>query len=680
MNENTRYQATTRAPAGSRPAEMERLIASVEGDGDSSPGAYRALAMFIADAALAADDETLSTGQRLLKRVYFHRLRSESRTEDALEERGRLLALIDVANRLLRRITPAAELASIEPTGHSRRFLEAIGATPGLSNQKLMAILETDLTEVSRVGRRLVDGGLARKRKLGRWNHWELTPRGAHVLRLQPSAPPPPDYDRIRDLAREMIETADVREPDDPPGKWMPIAGRVFATLLASEKPLSPIELAEKTGLSRRVVAAAAGFLVDDGYVTQDGRERQPGEVYLPELSLPLTVNATKYCAIGVNILPDRLVGVIVDLAGLREAGRENGNGATAGRVVTRELADGEPETAIAGVIDLVAELREEVEGSDLPKYTIGVGIETGGHVDSHRGEIVFSPNLNWKGIRLADRIRAATGLPTVVENDVNALALHEQLVGTGIGLDYFACILLDQGIGCGLILDGQLMRGTTGMAGELGHVVIDPDGPPCSCTKAGCLESIASVRGILNAIGKERGELPQTIDQAAELAADGDEAAMKAFRDAGAAMGRAIAILQNLVNVERILLSVPRVLDLKTRTPAAKLFNGELYVAQKSHVFSTAADDCTLDIRHLPAGEEYGAHGAAATVVRQFVYRPLAWKPTLTLLGPDELPPEGEPELTTANGNGQNGSSEAVADLIDMAVPEALSEPLALI
>jgi predicted NBD/HSP70 family sugar kinase len=658
MSQSAYQESIKSAPAGSRLAELQRLLESVEASSDTSRGDYNALAMLLADAALDADEDSLSIGQRMLKRVYFRQLRMPEPSTEALEQRGRVLALIDVLQWLLRRITPPAEVTSLEPAGHPRRFLEAIAVRPGLSNQNLASLLETDMTEISRVGRRLIDGGLARKRRLGRWNHWEITPRGTHVLSMQPIAPRRLDHGRIRLLAQQVIETADVRETSGPPAKWLPVAGRVFATLLASGAPLSPSELAARTRLSQRVVAAAAGFLIDAGYLTQEGRERSAEELFLPELSLPLTVNGDKYCALGIKILPKCLVGVMTDLTNLR---------ADAGRVERRELLNSHPETVIAAVAELVKDLRQPIDGMRLPEYTIGLGIEAGGHIDSRNGKVVDSPSLKWKDVSLVERISAETGLPTVVENDVNALAVHEQLVGTAVGTDYFAAIHLNEGIGCGLILDGQLMRGRSGMAGELGHIVIDPNGRPCRCGKSGCLEALASVRAILNAIAEKHEKLPETIDEAAQLAENGDGAAIDAFTDAGDAMGRGISILQNLVNVERVLVSVPAVLDVKSRSRASKLFNGALISAVNQHAFSTAATDCTLDIRHLQKEDEYGARGAASTVVRHFVYRPLTWKPIQTVIGGEKPRSEDGTETGGVDAAVTAETTDPLSELISM-------------
>jgi hypothetical protein len=187
MNEEQpqRFQEpATRAPEGSRLAELTGLLEELEEQPEIVAGDFNALAMMIADAILDADDATLTAAQDGLQRLYGLQAWIEEPSPEQLEARGRLLGLIDLLQWTLRRVVPKTLLTRLEPNGYAHRFLEAIAERPGLSNQELIDRLEADETEVSRVGRRLLEGGLARKRKLGRRNHWEITPRGAQALEI----------------------------------------------------------------------------------------------------------------------------------------------------------------------------------------------------------------------------------------------------------------------------------------------------------------------------------------------------------------------------------------------------------------------------------------------------------------------------------------------------------------
>jgi predicted NBD/HSP70 family sugar kinase/predicted transcriptional regulator len=618
---------------GSRLAEVRRLLGELEERaGAGSEGEFEAVAMLLADAALAGDEGSLVAAQQGLQRVYGRQLRVERPAAEELELRGRVLALLDVLQWALRRLTPASALARLEPSSHARAFLDAIVAEPGLSNQQLAARLRTDETEVSRVGRRLLEAGMARKRKLGRRNHWQITPRGDQALRLDSENGRHGNgalhgdrrREALRLIARLVLEHADFGYDEDNPSKSLPVPSRVLAMLIAADGPLSPREIAKKTDLSEQVVATAVGFLMTHGYVRREGQEETP-ENGLPDADQPLRVSYEDYCALGVTILTDRLVGVVTDLRARTRRVRERALPiGSSSRLPT-------PERVVDEVAKLVSELRdpEPREGeAPLPPHTIGLGVEIGGHVQEKSGTVVVSPNFEWaRPVPLAELLRDATGLVTVVENDANALAIHERLFGSDPGLDWSAAILVDNGVGCGLILDGRLAHGASGLAGEIGHIVVDPGGRACRCGNVGCLEGVASVPAILEAIREARGtEAPQTLEEAVELVADRDEHAEAAIREAGAALGRAVSVLQNLVNPGPILISLPEVLNEDNR--AAGIFQSELNEAVEAHVFSVPPD---VRLAHLPRGAEFGARGAASTVLHRFIRRPLNWRPVPT-------------------------------------------------
>jgi DNA-binding MarR family transcriptional regulator len=144
-------------------------------------GDLSALAAFLVDAALDTDEEALDTALTWLQWQYGRR-RLAAAAPEASEERGALLGFIHVAQWGLQRAPAASLIPAVEPATHAARFLQVLSACPGLSNAKLAAELGVDETEVSRVGRGLIDKGLAARRRLGRLNSWEITPRGRQTL------------------------------------------------------------------------------------------------------------------------------------------------------------------------------------------------------------------------------------------------------------------------------------------------------------------------------------------------------------------------------------------------------------------------------------------------------------------------------------------------------------------
>lgn len=168
-------------------------------------------------------------------------------------------------------------------------------------------------------------------------------------------------------------------------------------------------------------------------------------------------------------------------------------------------------------IIALVAELRQR--HSDIE----AVGIGAAGYIDAKRSTVLFAPNLAWRDEPLRDRVESAVGVPVVVENDANAAAWGEFRFGAGADVDDLVMVAFGTGIGGGIVLGGALFRGTFGIAGELGHVRVVPDGRVCGCGNRGCWEQYASG----NALVRDVREVAETGSPAAEaiLAAAGGDA-----------------------------------------------------------------------------------------------------------------------------------------------------------
>jgi glucokinase len=182
----------------------------------------------------------------------------------------------------------------------------------------------------------------------------------------------------------------------------------------------------------------------------------------------------------------------------------------------------------------------------------VGIGAPSANY---YKGTVEHPPNLNWPGITdLAGMVRAVSGLPTAVTNDANAAALGELLFGAGKGMRDFIVITLGTGLGSGLIVNGSLVYGHDGFAGELGHTMVDPNGRECGCGKRGCLETYVSAPGLCKTICElfalRRAESPlrsvppseMTSKMIAEAAAKGDPIAREAYRVTGEILGRKLA------------------------------------------------------------------------------------------------------------------------------------------
>lgn len=199
-----------------------------------------------------------------------------------------------------------------------------------------------------------------------------------------------------------------------------------------------------------------------------------------------------------------------------------------------------------------------------------GVGIGAPGLVDPLHGIVRIPPNLpGWQEVPLAALVRKATGYPTRVGNDTNMVALAEWKCGAGRGARHMVCLTLGTGVGGGLVLDSRLYLGARGGAAEIGHMTVDPEGPPCKCGNRGCLERLIGAEGMVErarqvidagagegmlseAGGDPRKVTPEII---ARAAGRGDGAARELLRESGEYLGIALASIVNLLDPEIIVI-----------------------------------------------------------------------------------------------------------------------------
>jgi glucokinase len=217
--------------------------------------------------------------------------------------------------------------------------------------------------------------------------------------------------------------------------------------------------------------------------------------------------------------------------------------------------------------------IEQAVAVSGLDKRDIGgIGIGVPGVLDLERGLTLFLPNLygTWPEVPLRDTISEYTGLPTALLNDVRSITFGEWRFGAGQGVNTMACFAIGTGIGGGLIVNGQLHLGIGGTGGELGHQVIDFNGPPCGCGNRGCLEAFASgpaissmgvkavIQGRTTIIGKlvdyDLNKItPEIIAQAAS---EGDDIANMILEDAGFYIGIAVANICSTIGPRKIVIT----------------------------------------------------------------------------------------------------------------------------
>jgi glucokinase len=228
----------------------------------------------------------------------------------------------------------------------------------------------------------------------------------------------------------------------------------------------------------------------------------------------------------------------------------------------TRDYA--RPEEFVAAIAQACQRLRADLP-ADTSVQAIGIGAPNG---NFYEGVIEEAPNLRWKGrIPLAAMMSDQFGLPCVLTNDANAAAIGELHYGNAKGMRNFVLVTIGTGLGAGIVLNGELLYGHTGFAGELGHTTAVRDGRPCTCGRLGCLETYVSARGLRQTVEEllDRSGTPSLLRPLTrqqfnakaifEAAEQGDAIALEGFALTGEILGRQLADLTALLSPEAIFL-----------------------------------------------------------------------------------------------------------------------------
>jgi glucokinase len=210
-----------------------------------------------------------------------------------------------------------------------------------------------------------------------------------------------------------------------------------------------------------------------------------------------------------------------------------------------------------------IAQQRETAVRRGFDVLAVGVGAPGVIHMDS--GIVVKSPNFpDWNNLPLREELERALHIPVFIENDANAAALGEQWRGAGKGISSMILLTLGTGVGGGIVLDNKIWHGADGMAGELGHMTLVPDGRQCTCGNTGCLETYASARGIVQSYREELGRAlasaadvvrEMTSEKIYQAAREGEAVARHVMREMGRMLGIGIANLINIFNPEMIVI-----------------------------------------------------------------------------------------------------------------------------
>jgi predicted NBD/HSP70 family sugar kinase len=378
----------------------------------------------------------------------------------------------------------------------------------------------------------------------------------------------------------------------------------ILETIRRANEGLSRTELVEATGLSAQTVTNITRRLLDEGVILDAGRRtlNGPGK---PRTTLRL--NADSRFSIGVHLDPAVMTFVLLDLAGTV---REHG---------VRRTPVNDPQLIIRAMARTVEEL---IAGSDVARDRIvGVGVATPGPLDAARGTVIDPPKLlQWHRVPLRQSLADALGLPVMLEKDTTAAAVAELWTGDDPPDASFLFIYLGIGIGAALVIDGDVVRGSSSNVGEVGHIIVDPSGPDCACGQRGCVEVMCTPQAIVEQaarLGVFDGDAtstddPESVDarftELCERAAAGGDRAAAVLEQAARTIGVLISALTNMLDVDRVVLGGPfwsRLAPVYLRVLPAVL----------------ERQSATRAVRDLPiagtvVGDDVGAVGAACLVL----------------------------------------------------------------
>lgn len=367
------------------------------------------------------------------------------------------------------------------------------------------------------------------------------------------------------------------------------------------EGPLGRSQIARMTGLSPATVSSLTADLLEQQLVL----ESETGESSGGRRPILLELNPEGGFVIGIKLTETQVVGALIDLYAEVRAKRSD------------PLHGHEPEQVVAAIDGVVAALLKE-SGAGRERL-LGVGVGLAGVVDGAAGVSRQHPYFGWNDVPLAKLLRERLETRVQIDNDVNALTQAERLYGVGLGVDDFLTVTVGRGVGLGIVIDGRIYRGARGGGGEIGHTVVDPAGPACSCGKSGCLEAYVGEAGLLLAAEQaaEADRLPAvaSVDELLRLADEGQPAAAEILSEAGRLLGQSLANLIDVLNPAMVLISGEGVRYGDT-------FFAPLRRAVHEQTMPALRGDA--EIRVDPWGDDAWAVGAASLVLHELFVSPL--------------------------------------------------------
>ncbi len=305
--------------------------------------------------------------------------------------------------------------------------------------------------------------------------------------------------------------------------------------LIHSRQPISRAELARLSGLQRSTVSQIIEQLIRErwireGSIAQLPRGRRPTMLVLND----------DLVVLAADIRPQQVTVAMIDLNG---------------RFLSRSTLPlgSDPAKSVAGIIDCMRRIKD----SHPKKSVEGIGISVPGRVDKESQCLIFAPNLKWPKYDIKRAIEHGMGLPTEMENAATACLMSELWFGRMDGVRDAVLITVSEGIGAGIMANGQLISGQHGMAGEFGHISIDPSGPRCSCKQHGCWEVFGSCNAALRYFHEsEQKKKHLTFHELLSLAEEGNGHAAAALATQAKYIGKGLRMVVAALSPEVVLIA----------------------------------------------------------------------------------------------------------------------------
>jgi predicted NBD/HSP70 family sugar kinase len=374
---------------------------------------------------------------------------------------------------------------------------------------------------------------------------------------------------------------------------------QIALNLVRSRQPISRADLARLMGIRRGAISRLVEDLIRTKQIFE-GQHFQNGENKRGRKPRHLYIETRRHCALAVDISAAHTLLQVVDPLGEPLLGIEELPARPRPEGLVRELA---------------RNIRRILAAHPEVGHCLGVGLTVAGLVDPERGRLLYAPTLDWRNVDLREPLEAAIKLPVVLQNDVKACVLAQVWAARGHApVDGpVAFVNVSDGVGVGIAIDGQLLRGAHNSAGEFGHVALSMDGPICACGRKGCWEAYASVRAtIARYLGRDLswpGSAKPTRTTVASIincARRGEARAIETLHETAYYIGRGLAMIVKAIEPRRMYLS-------GEITEAWDLVLPSVQRAMREQALIPDLADC--EIIPVPLGENPRLRGAAALV-----------------------------------------------------------------